>query len=79
MITTVLDTLKLSESFKSAGFNEKQAKILAERIGDLANDHLVTREYLDFKLHDLQLRLTLNLGALIAAILTFFKVMEKFF
>ncbi len=78
MTSIVLDALKLAESFKDAGFNEKQAKVLAERLGELTNDHLVSREYLDFKMKELQLKLTISLGAWIAAIITFFKIMEKF-
>ena len=78
MTAAVLDTLKLAETFKDAGFNERQSRVLAERIGEMTNDHMVTREYLDFKLKELQLRLTINLGVWIGAIITFFKIMEKF-
>ncbi len=79
MASIVFDTLKLSEEFKNAGFDEKKAKILAEKIGTLGNEHLVTREYLDFKLREMQLKMTVNLGAWIAAVIAFFKVMDKFF
>lgn len=54
MVTTLaLDTLTLAEDFAKAGFDEKEARILAEKLGELANGHLVTREYLDAKLDNL--------------------------
>jgi hypothetical protein len=46
--------------------------------GTLANDHLVTKEYLDFKLKELRYSLILSLGTLITAIIGFFKIMEHF-
>lgn len=50
MNTTTFDTLKLAEKFITAGFEEKQAKAIAETFGNLAGDKLVTKEYLDYKL-----------------------------
>ncbi len=47
MNTTTLDTLKIAEKFEAAGFEEKKAKALAETLGNLANDQLVTKEYFD--------------------------------
>lgn len=79
MSASTFDTLSLSEEFKAAGFSEVKAKKLAEKFGKLADDHLVTKEYLDFKLKELQLRMTIALGGWILAILTFFKAMEHFF
>ena len=78
MSTIVYDTLKLAEGFRNSGFTEQQAKSLANGLGTLANDHMVTREYLDFKLREVQLRLTVSLGGLMAGIIAFFKVMDKF-
>ena len=85
----IVDTLRLAEDFKSAGFAEPQARVLADKFRTLADDHLVTKEYLDFKLHELrdgfdfklkELRysMTLSLGGLMTAILVFFKIMEHF-
>jgi hypothetical protein len=78
MTAIVFDTLKLSEEFKTAGFDEHKARVLAEKFGTLGNEHLVSREYLDYKLREMQLRMTVNLGAWIAGIIAFFKVMDKF-
>jgi hypothetical protein len=77
-MTMVIDTLKLSEDLKKAGFPEQQARALADKFGALANDHLVTKEYLDFKLKELRYSLILSLGTLITAIIGFFKIMEHF-
>ena len=38
-----------------------------------------TREYIDFRLNELQSKLTISLGAWIAAVISFFKIMEHFF
>lgn len=78
-MTTTLDTLKLAEKFILAGFEEKKARTLAETFGNLANEQLVTKEYLDFKLKDLELRLTVKTAVIITAVITFFKIMENFF
>lgn len=79
MISNTFDTLKIAESFRDAGFDELQSRALAETFGTLALGHLVTREYLDFRLRELQLKLTLSLGGIITAILVFFKLMDRFF
>ncbi len=79
MNTTVVDTLKLAEEFSEAGFEEKKAKILAEKIGTLANDHLVTQFSLRNELEKLELRLTIKMTVIVTAVLSFFKVMENLF
>lgn len=45
----------------------------------LADDHLVTKEYLDFKLNELRYSLLFGLAALIVAIFTFFEVVGPYF
>ncbi len=77
--TMTFDTLRLAEGFKKAGFNEKQSKELADKFGSLANDHAITREYLDFKLRELQLKMTINLAVTVTAVIAFFKIFDKFF
>lgn len=88
-MTMVVDTLRVSEDLKKAGFPEPQARVLADKFGELANDRLVTKEYLDFKLNELrfdfnaklkelQYSLILSLGGIMTAIMGFFKVMEHF-
>lgn len=52
MTTIVFDTLKLSRKLKAGGFSPEQADTLAEALGETSNDELVTRDYLDAKLQE---------------------------
>lgn len=83
MNTTTLDTLKIAEKFEAAGLEEKKAKALAETLGNLANDQLVTKEYFDSKLKSelekLEFRMTIKMAVIVVAVLTFFKMIEPFF
>lgn len=70
----VVDTLRLAEEFSDAGFEEKKARVLAEKIGELTSEHFVTKEYLDSKLSELEarlLRFMLAQTAVIVALLKF--------
>lgn len=69
----------MSTNAISLGFEEKQAKAIAETFGNLANEQLVTKEYLKNELEKMELRLTIKLTVVIAAVVGFFKVMETFF
>jgi len=80
------DTLKLSEGFVAVGFDEKKAKALAETFGELANNQLVTKEFLrnemeklESKMEKLELHLTIKMAIIITAVLTFFKAIETLF
>ena len=79
MTTATFDTLKLAEDFITGGFNEKEAHVLAEKFGLLANEHSVTKETLKNELEKLELRLIIKIAVLVTAILGFFRVMEAFF
>ena len=79
MGTNVIDTLELADQFKEAGFEEKKAKVLAAKIGELGNERLVTRNYLDTKLESElaklkveMLKMMLGQAALIIAFLKVF-------
>jgi hypothetical protein len=69
MSTITFDTLKFANRLKSAGVSsahaEAEAEALAE-IFDVASRDLVTKEYLDIRLTQLEQRLTIKLGALMA-------------
>lgn len=69
MTTITFDTLKFANRLKSAGVSsahaEAEAEALAE-IFDVAGRDLVTKEYLDIRLTQLEQRLTIKLGALMA-------------
>ena len=45
MAITTFDTLKLSEDFTHAGFEEKKARVLAETFGKLANENVTKRQF----------------------------------
>ena len=79
MSMVVLDTLKIAEKFEAAGFEKRKAKALAGEFGELVNSQIVTKEYLDSRLERLELRVTIKIAVIIAAVLTFFKMIEPFF
>jgi len=79
MANGTVDTMKLVEKFEAAGFEESKAKALAEEFGELVNNQIVTREYLDNRLERLELRMTIKTAIIFAAVLTFFKMIEPFF
>jgi pheromone shutdown protein TraB len=67
------DTLKLTDDFKAAGFSENEARVLADKLQVMTGDHLVTREYLDYRLTNLEYRLInkivlTNIGTVVATV-----------
>ena len=62
----VFDTHKAFTTLVEAGFTERQAQALLD-VGREGFGALVTKEHLDARLRELELRLTLRLGAMIAA------------
>lgn len=63
--TIVFDTLENVKRLKAVGFTEAQAETQTRIIADLVNDQLVTRQYLDERLKELESRLIIRLGSLI--------------
>jgi predicted lipoprotein len=61
-----LDTHETVKKLRKAGFSEKQAEAQTEIIATLVQDQLVTKNYLDEKLRDLEYRLILRLGGMMA-------------
>ncbi len=74
MSTATFDTLEATRRLRDAGFNEKQAetavRVIADAQDSLAtkNDLTALRSHIDAKLETLDLRLTLKIGALLAAV-----------
>lgn len=76
MTTVTFDTLKFANRLKSAGVSSAHAEAEAEALAevfDLTGRDLVTREYLDVRLNQLEQRMThleqrmtIKLGALMA-------------
>lgn len=72
-MATAFDTLHLADEFKAAGFSENEARVLADKLRSMASDHLVTKEYLDYKLSNLEYRLInkivlTNIGTVVATV-----------
>jgi len=67
MTTITFDTLKFANRLKSAGVASAHAEAEAEALAevfDLAGRDLVTKEYFDTQLTQLEQRMTIKLGAL---------------
>lgn len=58
MTATVIDTLRLSDRLKEAGFEPLRAEGLARALGDELSDRLVTKADLDEAIQPLNARLT---------------------
>ncbi|MBF0473416.1 MAG: DUF1640 domain-containing protein [Nitrospirae bacterium] len=71
MTTLTFDTLAYAKKLKSVGFTEAQAEVHAETLKEIITEQLVTKEYLDLRLKELELRLkhdlTLRLGGMLTA------------
>ncbi len=65
------DALAYFEKLKDAGVPEEQAKVQANALKEAFDDQLVTKEYLDARLRELELRLkydlTIRLGGIVVA------------
>ncbi len=66
MATIVFDSHALIKRLRSAGFTEEQAEAVADASRDVLTQ-LVTKEDLDERLKSLEQRLTIKLGAIVAA------------
>jgi hypothetical protein len=53
-MTTGIDTLQLYERFRAADLPDKAAKEIAEAIKDTVEERLVTKEYLDIRLKEIE-------------------------
>lgn len=62
----VFDTHKAFTTLVEAGFTERQAQALLD-VGREGFGALVTKDHLDARLRELELRLTLRFGAMVAA------------
>ena len=67
MTTTTFDTLGYFEKLKAAGVPEEQAKVQANAIREVIEDKLVTKAELASQLKELEYRLTIRLGGMMAA------------
>ena len=63
--TISFDTHENVKKLKSAGFTEEQAETQINIIAQLVEEQLVTRQYLDERLKELEYRLIIRLGSMI--------------
>jgi len=56
MTTITFDTYTYVKKLKAVGFTEEQAEVQAKTIAELSDERLVTREYLDMRLKELEFR-----------------------
>ena len=71
MTTLTFDTHTYVKKLKAAGVSEEQAEVQAEVLTELISDQLITKQYLDLRLNELEIRLkhdlTLRLGGMLVA------------
>jgi hypothetical protein len=75
--TAIFDTLAYAKKLKEAGFSERQAEIQAESLAEIVTDYLVTNEYLQMGLRELEYRLVIKLGAMIATAIVIVATLVK--
>lgn len=69
MLAVTFDTLEFVESLKESGFNEEQAKGMSSAIKKVQQANLgelVTKRDLREEVKDLELRLTIRMGGMLA-------------
>ncbi len=67
MATSTFDSLGYAKKLEAAGFTREQAEVQANALREVIDERLVTRDYLDTRLKELEYRLTIRLGAMLAA------------
>ena len=67
MTTATFDTLNFARRLQDLGFTKEQAEGFAQLQRELIDERLVTKDYLDMRLKDLEYRLTVRLGGMMAA------------
>jgi len=74
MATTTFDSLSYAKKLEAAGFTREQAEVQTEALREVIEDKLATKHdlkeletRLDGKIRELEYRLTIRLGAMMAA------------
>lgn len=67
ILTGHFDTFENVKRLKAVGFTEDQAAEQTRIIGELIEEQLVTKQYLDLRLKELEARITIRLGGMMAA------------
>ncbi len=86
MATIVFDTYLYIKKLRAVGFTEEQAAVQAETIAGLINEELTTKrdlsemeQRLDSRLKELEYKLTIKLGAMMAASIAIIAASVKLF
>jgi hypothetical protein len=72
MSALTFDTLKYANTLKNAGFSQEQAEAQAGALSEVLEINLkdlVTKEHLDARLRELELRMTVKFGVMAVAII----------
>lgn len=67
MSTTTFDALGYFEKLKAAGVPEEQAKLQANALREVIDERLVTKDFLDMRMKELEYKLTIRLGGIVVA------------
>jgi len=71
------DTHENVKRLIAAGFTEKQAEVQTTIVAELVDEQLVTRQYLDERLKELEYRLIIRLGAMLVIAIGVVSAMVK--
>lgn len=71
------DTHANVKKLRAVGFTEEQAEAQTKIIAELMDEQLVTRSYLDERLRELEYRLIIRLGGIIAVAIGIVATMVK--
>lgn len=61
------DTLGYAKRLEEAGFTRQQAEVQANALREVIDERLVTKDYLDARLRELEYKLVIRLGTMMAA------------
>ncbi len=78
--TLAFDTLAYSKKLKAAGVPERQAEVQAEAFAEIIEDRLATKQdilMLQRDMKELEMRLTIRLGGMMAASIAIVAVLVK--
>ena len=71
------DTHENVKKLIATGFTEEQAEVQTKIIAELVNEQLVTKQYLDERLKELEYRLIIHLGAMIVVAIGVISILVK--
>jgi len=74
------DTLAYVKKLKTVGFTEEQAEVQAEALAEIVNEHLATKEDISLLRRDikeLEMRLTIRLGAMLTVAIAVIATLVK--